>query len=326
MSEDEDYFDDDYWEYYESPNDGVAARADDLAEHTMHSPVWADIDPDFETEEFWSDWENYSDDYYDCDTRKSANIEGNGITSSPKLGEKRKRATGDVSSQKRRKREKTTPNVPTGESLGATTAGAGPAAPIVIWRSKGRPEKPPALDIEDSEKVAVLKDWRERLQNANHTDREDGEIDVRTKSTMKENRNAVKAACVAELGSSQLKSAELGSCPPAKETPRGAIASGEGNGVLPCVSQLQEKIPDKGITRKSNVTVKARTKTDPKIASATAGSVRSTSGAGQKRMAPEPKEQNGQMSKKTRSNKQKPSSGTASVSSGTTHGESGNHP
>jgi hypothetical protein len=275
-----------------------AARADDLAEHTMHSPVWADMDPDFETEEFWSDWENYSDDYYDCDTRKNTNTEGNGTTGSPKQGGKRKRATDDASRQKRKKREKTTPNVPAEESLSATTAGVGLAAPIVIWRSRGHPEKPPALDIENTEKVAVLKDWRERLQNANHVNRGDSGIDVRTKPTVKEKNEALPR-----------KSARLESCPPAKEPPRGSMGSGEENGALPCelsMAQLQGKVPDKGITRKPNITAKARMKIDPKITDTTARSVRSTSGASQKRMAPEPKEQNGQMSKKTRSNKQKP--------------------
>ncbi|KAI9780564.1 MAG: hypothetical protein M1839_006682 [Geoglossum umbratile] len=317
MSEDEDCFDDEYWEYYESPNDGAAARADDLAEHAIHSPVWVDIDPNFEMEEFWSDWENYSDDYYDGDTRKSTNVEGNGVIGSPKLGGKRKRAAGDVNRQKKRKREEANLNTPIGDPLDTSAAGAGMAAPIVIWRSKGSPEKPPALSVEETEKVAVLKDWRERFQNTSHADC--GE-EVRTKPAVKESKSTQALA---------RKSARLRSRPLAKGITRGTIDFSAENGALPCelsVAQLQGKVSDETTSRRPNSTVKARTTTDSKMANATIGSAKSASGAGQKRKAPDPKEENGRKSKrKILSNRKKPRSRAASGSSKTTCSESGNH-
>jgi len=280
-------------------------------------------------EEFWSDWENYSDDYYDGDTRKSTNVEGNGVIGSPKPGGKRKRVAGDTDRQKKRKREEVNLNTPIGEPLDTSAAGAGMAAPIVIWRSKGSPEKPPALSVEETEKVAVLKDWRERFQNTSHADC--GE-EVRTKPAVKESKNAVKPPGGVGLGSTQAlarKSARLGSRPLAKGITRGTIDFSAENGALPCelsVAQLQGKVSDETTSRRPNSTVKARTNTDSKMANATIGPAKSASAAGQKRKAPDPQEENGRTSKrKILSNRKKHRSRAASGSSRTTCSESGNH-
>ncbi|GAD97671.1 hypothetical protein NFIA_078390 [Paecilomyces variotii No. 5] len=66
MSDDEDFFDDDYedeWYWAEDPNPDIA---DNLAETAQHSPIPVD-DPALELVEIFSDWEYYSDDYYDDD-------------------------------------------------------------------------------------------------------------------------------------------------------------------------------------------------------------------------------------------------------------------
>ncbi|KAH0537418.1 hypothetical protein FGG08_005771 [Glutinoglossum americanum] len=308
MSDEEDFLDDEYWEYEDCPNDGVAAWADDLAEHTIHSPVWADIDPNFEMEEFWSDWENYSDDYYDGDTRKSTKVEGNGIRSSPKPGEKRKRAISDSVRRKRRKREERTPSLSLGDSLDASAVQVGLVAPIVIWRAKGSPERPLLHDSEEAEEVSVLKDWRERLQSASHTNHRSEESKTTAKPAGGEVRNAVKVTSNIALGSTQTparKSARLRSHLPIEEINARAIAGGEENGVphsALSVIPLPEGPSDKGIMKKSNSKVMGPPENVPKVARATTRSARNAGGAGQKRKAPEPKENDRTSKKKGSSN------------------------
>lgn len=68
MSDDEYQYDSPYedltdilWDIDTAPD-----LADDLAEHSMHSPIWQD-NPVEELRDYHSDWEYYSDDYYDDD-------------------------------------------------------------------------------------------------------------------------------------------------------------------------------------------------------------------------------------------------------------------
>lgn len=67
MSDDE-YYDDDYADLHDMLYDADPDPdlADDLAEHAAHSPVYFD-NPNEETREYFSDWEYYSDDYFDDD-------------------------------------------------------------------------------------------------------------------------------------------------------------------------------------------------------------------------------------------------------------------
>ncbi|KAI9861104.1 MAG: hypothetical protein M1813_005533 [Trichoglossum hirsutum] len=318
MSDDEDFFDDEYWEYDDSPNDGVAAWADDLAEHVMYSPVWADMDPNFEMEEFWSDWENYSDDYYDGDTRKST-IEGNGIRSSPKSGDKRKRATSDGSRQKRLKREEGIPDLPMGDSLDASTVRVGSAAPIVIWRAEGNPEGPPLHDSEGVEKVSVLKDWRERLQEASHTDQK---IGTPAKFAMEGSKNTVKITSKVALGSGKAvtrKSARLGSRVPVEEVATGTIVGfNEENRVPQCglgVTSPPENTLHSDVANNPKVTTPTRN--DPKTTHSTTRTAGIADKAGQKRKAPELKEENGRTSnRKVSSSKRQHRSGMGGGTSG----------
>lgn len=62
---DYDDFEDDFHDmlYDADPNPELA---DDLAEHTLHSPLWQD-DPSEELRDYFSDWDYYSDDYFDDD-------------------------------------------------------------------------------------------------------------------------------------------------------------------------------------------------------------------------------------------------------------------
>ena len=68
MSDDGYYYDDEFDEFNEMLYDADASPdlADDLAEHAMHSPLWQE-NPTEELRDYHSDWEYYSDDYFDDD-------------------------------------------------------------------------------------------------------------------------------------------------------------------------------------------------------------------------------------------------------------------
>lgn len=67
MSDDE-YYDDEYADFHDMLYDADPDPdlADDLAEHAAHSPVYID-NPNEEARDYFSDWEYYSDDYFDDD-------------------------------------------------------------------------------------------------------------------------------------------------------------------------------------------------------------------------------------------------------------------
>lgn len=68
MSDDEYYYDADYDDFHEMLYDADATPdlADDLAERATYSPLWQD-NPTEELRDYFSDWEYYSDDYFDDD-------------------------------------------------------------------------------------------------------------------------------------------------------------------------------------------------------------------------------------------------------------------
>lgn len=97
MSDDEYYYDSPYedltdilWDIDATPD-----LADELAGHSMHSPIWQD-NPVEELRDYHSDWEYYSDDYYDDDpdtARKTTDQSiggGREISKSGRRGKKRK--------------------------------------------------------------------------------------------------------------------------------------------------------------------------------------------------------------------------------------------
>lgn len=124
---------------------------DDLAEHTMHSPVWIDYDPSLETNDALDELELYPSDFFDEDIptrrKKRSYEDGNG----PKLGV----------SNKRRKLEATDaiPEL----SLGEPVAAVGE----VVWRSaEHNPIEHPVVGFGQGAKVTILKDWRDRFKEA----------------------------------------------------------------------------------------------------------------------------------------------------------------
>lgn len=97
---DDDYYDDEYADFHDMLFDADPDPdfADDLAERATYSPVWFD-NPNEEARDYFSDWEYYSDDYFDDDPMLLSNlsksqIEGRSISQhsrhSTKRGRKRK--------------------------------------------------------------------------------------------------------------------------------------------------------------------------------------------------------------------------------------------
>lgn len=132
----------------------------------MHSPVWQEHPAD-DTAEYWSDWDYYSDDYYDQGAlkRKRQRIAGESTTEA-----KGKNAEGPQVGKRRRKVEpaEDIPELSLGESLDSEMEESVAARPTVVWRSKEAhdPVENPIVREGEGEQVALLKDWRERFEAA----------------------------------------------------------------------------------------------------------------------------------------------------------------
>ncbi|MCJ1474021.1 hypothetical protein MMC13_002679 [Lambiella insularis] len=187
MSDDEDdYYDEDEYFWID---EGPVAEADDLAEHTMHSPVWIDYDPTIEVGEDFSDWEYYSDDYYDCiqDPRATSGIET--------IGKKRK-SLGQSHKRKKRRRLDSSEAIPgfsLSESLDEDSIEPSSSTAVVRWKTPDTFTERvlPIIADDQGEKVALLKDWRERFKTVtrNGLSAERGGTVMENGMVMQERRN-----------------------------------------------------------------------------------------------------------------------------------------
>ncbi|KAI9715055.1 MAG: hypothetical protein M1812_006172 [Candelaria pacifica] len=159
-------FDDDELYAWDDEILDTASWKDDLAEHTMHSPVYTDIDPRWETSEYFSDWEYYSDDYYDNERSKPPKqLQGSGKERQDSKS-KRKRPMLEQGREKKRRltKEDDIPAMSLGEPGQLPTNASWPSETI-IWRKTRDERKPPVLEVGEDEKVALLKDWRNRFKD-----------------------------------------------------------------------------------------------------------------------------------------------------------------
>lgn len=132
----------------------------------MYSPVWQD-NPSYEMAEVWSDWEYYSDDYYDQESptkgkRLSEDSNKAGLT-----GGKRKKGSGDERIiRKRRKLVKTTgiSKLSLGDPIGSDASEGCSPPSVVKWREGFSSPKAHLVIDRETERVALLKDWRERFR------------------------------------------------------------------------------------------------------------------------------------------------------------------
>ena len=149
-------------------------QQDDLAEHTMHSPIIVNYDPALLLDDY-TDWdydedEDYYDDLQEEREYKRRNLlseQGGTNTDALKLG-KRKRGTQDSNPQKKRKLGATEdiPDLDLGETIVSGTGEKVDLRPVIVWRTKDTKPDIPVVKDGEGEKVSLLKDWRDRFKVA----------------------------------------------------------------------------------------------------------------------------------------------------------------
>ncbi|KAL8801154.1 MAG: hypothetical protein Q9182_004659 [Xanthomendoza sp. 2 TL-2023] len=151
----DDVDDDDLW--IEDPY----AEADDLAEHTMPSPVLINYDPTLDVDDGWTDWEEYSDaaadDIYDDDmpNRKRRKLDNTGTIPNTSARQRQEAAFKSV---------RGVSVLSLGKPAASDEQARVETRSIVQWKVIGKSPKPPVLRIGQEEKVSILKDWRERFK------------------------------------------------------------------------------------------------------------------------------------------------------------------
>ncbi|KAI4263656.1 MAG: hypothetical protein L6R42_001206, partial [Xanthoria sp. 1 TBL-2021] len=145
--------DDDFW--IDDPYDD----ADDLAEHTMQSPVLINYDPtlDLDRGEDWEDWSGLDGDFFDQETPKK------------KRRKLHRLIDGKNSSSKRKSRPKAAsieglPEITLGESASSSEDKTVRDRSIVKWKVRQNSPKLPIFEPGKQEKVSILKDWKERFE------------------------------------------------------------------------------------------------------------------------------------------------------------------
>ncbi|KAI9812788.1 MAG: hypothetical protein M1827_004545 [Pycnora praestabilis] len=153
MSEFDDYFEDEefYWE-----EDGPIDAVDDLVEHAVHSPVWNDHDPSYNLIEYWSDWDYYSDDYYDEDQPRRISTSAGSSNDNFISVKKRRTAASEGGTN--------TANT----DLESVDLGS----PLVVWRTGPSLCQRPKFESGNGQSVALLKDWRDRFEIKSGKDRD----------------------------------------------------------------------------------------------------------------------------------------------------------
>ena len=132
----------------------------------MHSPVWQTYDPTYDTTEYLSDWEYESDEYYDQEFPKERRVKVD-ETDKRRPDMKRKLTGPDPRKRKRRKLDSMDdiPDLSLGEDFDTETSSSLVSTPLVVWKKR---EASPALPVVvdgQGEKVALLKDWREKFKD-----------------------------------------------------------------------------------------------------------------------------------------------------------------
>lgn len=123
--------------------DPAPELADDLAEHALHSPVYLDEIAGYELQEYFSDWEYYSDDYMDDDPvlEKGVYTEHR---STVKRGKKRKLVeTKDI------------PALDLNETKLILRSIKG-----TVWAKPGNTD-PPIHNVGQDETISLMKDWKQ---------------------------------------------------------------------------------------------------------------------------------------------------------------------
>ncbi|KAL2001736.1 hypothetical protein VTN02DRAFT_1321 [Thermoascus thermophilus] len=189
MSDDEDFYDDEFDEDYVWFEDASPDAADDLAGTAINSPILID-DPSLDVEESFSDWDYYSDDYYDDDPsmiRRDART---------RLPREKSSLTAHGTKTPARKKRRLAPTAEIPElSLGAAAVGDLESMRLdptsfrsVVWRRPSHESITPELhEPGDGEKVALLKNWREIFKTSQPGKNDSGLVRVTTKKHLQSN-------------------------------------------------------------------------------------------------------------------------------------------
>ena len=121
----------------------------------MHSPVLINYDPTWETASYPSDWEYYSDQYWDQEPSKKRKRQRDcdGATGAIAGNEK-------IKKKRRKAKSAEIPEISLGESYLAASS--------VVWKSREEilnPNQGPVVNEGQMTKVSIIQDWRERLKN-----------------------------------------------------------------------------------------------------------------------------------------------------------------
>ena len=153
---------------------------DDLAEHALPSPVYAE-DAAYETMDGYSDWEYYSDDYYDDDPTLLKDNPQEGSL----LGTSKSNSSNGLHRGKKRKLAATSdiqvyPSVITSRS---TLGLWNPPSKATGWRSSSVENKEKKLyEPGMGERVALLGNWREAFRSSQPFGRQQSNSELGTRS------------------------------------------------------------------------------------------------------------------------------------------------
>ncbi|KAL8839339.1 MAG: hypothetical protein Q9176_004520, partial [Flavoplaca citrina] len=135
---------------------------DDLAEHTMQSPVFINQDLVFDLDGDWVDWEDWSevdDDFYDQVTsnKKRRNL---------RHPDDRKVASSTTSKYPKAASIKGLPQLSLDEAASASSDedNSFRNRSIVRWKVRRKSPELPLLEHGEQEKVSILKDWKKRFK------------------------------------------------------------------------------------------------------------------------------------------------------------------
>ncbi|OJD11970.1 hypothetical protein AJ78_07371 [Emergomyces pasteurianus Ep9510] len=153
MSDDEEYYDDDAdWMWFD---DGERELADDLAEGTMHSPVYMDHGV-YDAIDSASDWDYYTDEYFDDDLSVMRTQSLASTTSSQGTAGKKKKSKRKQGEQQR-----------VGNDTVNNNKGNPNSFCRILWRSSGYlVDQGELYEPGKGEKVALLKNWREIFKDS----------------------------------------------------------------------------------------------------------------------------------------------------------------
>ncbi len=137
---------------------------DDLAEHTIPSPVYAE-DAAYEAMDGHSDWEYYSDDYYDDDPTL---LKDNPQEGRPLRRSKSDRSNGLHRGTKRKLADTSDVQINSSVMTSWSTLGLwNPSIKATVWRSSSVEDKEKKLYVPGmGERVALLGNWREVFKSS----------------------------------------------------------------------------------------------------------------------------------------------------------------